>query len=160
MREASREEENRGSFMNSITTTHKGETIIFNEHADFWCWGTHSHASLAKIKALIDNAQKTEFTNVDAFAYSRALNGDNFPRVTVTSRADDESFWVKTATGKREKVSADRLWAVSTKNEALIAQSRELLAQANELQKQSAALLKGLTAFSVEEAEENAGVTA
>lgn len=110
-------------------TTHRGETITFEDHNETWNWQDYSNTSIKKVKEYVDRAHKETLNGQTAITFP-AWRERQFQKVTVTSCTDDsKDYWVKNAKGKREKVRAKALLADCPENDLKIAEVQALESQ-------------------------------
>lgn len=146
--------------MNKVTTEYHGVAIEYDEDADRWQFTLdgreRSAGTLANAKKAIDAPVPKDRPKWKPFKayFSESYSGYEFVEVTVTSVAETDSyrraeFWIKNAKQKREKVSADRLFAHSEENATVIACINQLSKEEDEIKSRMRAARQKLIRVSV-----------
>lgn len=130
--------------MQQVTIEYKGQKITFNSRTEEWSWEHESDPLITKIKSKIDKSLKQEFEHAEAILIRWS---DEVKRVTITSRNEDGSFWVRDSKGQREKVAREHVYAATPENESLIAEANKLREQAADLEHKAVIQIKKLKRF-------------
>lgn len=133
-----------------INVAYRGFELIYR-HDDMWVIGGDSgkdrrtFEKLSDAKIYINGILKESFKRFNILR--KDIFGDKIEEVTVTSKIDDNYYWVKNKDDVREKVHRKYLYILSDKNKQIIEGLGIVSTRIEELKDQKENMIKNLEMF-------------